>query len=554
MAESRASVLLDAAQYAADADLDRFAQLIARNQDWLRLEVVLRILLTYLPESVEPSLYLSVLQTLATWNADPSQQALGQGPPTASEEGPPQKLYLLTLPNEGGETEDIFARFLFARAHRIDAETGLLGHVRDLIEPFVRRSNALRTWLATTILPLLRLDYEYYPDPMPTYTLESFERLRGRSGVYALLFELLRRNKDEDGGNYGRDFRGVLAPWVTGQAYKMGQTSSKDVTPANGEDENDDDHDSPLVTLWSDVFSALVDHAVEHHSSVVSLLQDWSGPQDSELNDADTVPKGDPASAKYVQMMLALLYLEAESSGKLSTEHESIVLQRAAKLLGVALLVDPRNITLASSAASLAGEPIDAISPIHLLHGELLENSNPLTRPTTFAVQLGAFLASSKALMASLDDSLPLQSITSLCLFGHPADQRTRMQKILHGLASHSAIGDSFWRDARKKLLWLRQWNFPAEDDGSRRVGVFCRISLRETETSVLRTLAGTGSMFSLRFSKQQADNGQTSNCLQISTSTPKTICRVTSSSRSWLRLQCLHTTTQPTETRREGG
>jgi protein transport protein SEC39 len=491
-------VLLEAAQYAADSDLLSLHDVVARHQDWLCLDVVLRIILTYLPESVEPSRYLELLDTLSSWDADPAHQDLGKGPPASGIDQPTQPLHLVRIVKWNSihaAHNDIFEEFLVERAHRIDRETGSLVYIHDLIEPFANRSEALETWFGATILPLARLDYAFYPELAPAYTLESFERLSGRSGVYALLFELLRRNKEEDGPSYGRDFRGILAPWVQGEAWKMSMHQSPKNSKANNDEELSMEN-NPLSKLWSDVLGTLLDHAVEHPSSVISLIQNWEGPHDSHMEDALVhLPSLDPAFAdeKYIQLMLALLYVEQDGVGKLSTEQESMILRRAGILLEVKLSVDPKAINLDSRAEKISHKLLGKISLGHLHHDELLDSGNPLTEPSATTVQLGAFLATSRALMASLEDPLPMHATASLCLFGHAADQRARMQKILNGLAAHSATGDSFWRDARTKLLWLHRWNIEPGKGAAQRSGLFSQIELREMEVGILKTLARIG-------------------------------------------------------------
>jgi hypothetical protein len=72
---SPARVLLLAVQLSINADIATLRKLVSQNTRILRAEVILRILLTYLPESLEPSEYVPFLLDLASgdiWSEDKS--------------------------------------------------------------------------------------------------------------------------------------------------------------------------------------------------------------------------------------------------------------------------------------------------------------------------------------------------------------------------------------------------------------------------------------------------------------------------------------------------
>lgn len=62
---SPGKVLLLAAHYATHGDIESLARLSSQQAKVLHKELLLRILLTYLPETVKPSIYVGFLLSLA---------------------------------------------------------------------------------------------------------------------------------------------------------------------------------------------------------------------------------------------------------------------------------------------------------------------------------------------------------------------------------------------------------------------------------------------------------------------------------------------------------
>lgn len=173
---SGAHAILLASHLCACGQVAALPRLQAQFPGYLPLERVLRLLLTFLPESIEPHYYTPMVQELV--DASSSFSALSEGDidlssvkdlSEAAARKRVRKLRLLPLKyrdDDSDDTTDPLAQFLIHRAHRIDAETSLQPFILELILPFYERSPVLRTWLISTLIPLLRLNYEYYPTKM----------------------------------------------------------------------------------------------------------------------------------------------------------------------------------------------------------------------------------------------------------------------------------------------------------------------------------------------------------------------------------------------------
>ena len=192
---SPAKAVLLAVQLTSKADFLNLRKLVSQYTKALRIDIILRVLLSHLPESLESSIYSPFLQDLVEGKIEkPSKISLDISDldelNDAEASKRVKKLHLLPLawPDAPADAPtDSLVLFLIHRSLRIDANTGLITQVPELLAPFLHRSSYLRTWTISTVLPLMRLNYEYHPDDGAILTLPAFENLDDRSGVDLLL-------------------------------------------------------------------------------------------------------------------------------------------------------------------------------------------------------------------------------------------------------------------------------------------------------------------------------------------------------------------------------
>jgi hypothetical protein len=183
-----AKALLLAVQLATKADIPTLRTVVSRHR--IRVELVLRILLSYLPESLDASEYVPFLKDLISENildindsksaAENSTAALDE---LSEEEArrKVKKLHLLPLAYTDAPADaPPIVLFLIHRALRVDESTGLLSQIPELVTPFLHHSPYLRAWTISSVLPLLRMNYEYYPENSITTTISEFEGLDDR--------------------------------------------------------------------------------------------------------------------------------------------------------------------------------------------------------------------------------------------------------------------------------------------------------------------------------------------------------------------------------------
>ena len=499
MPYSKARVVLDAVHFASETDLKALTQLIANNASTLSLELVLRILLTYLPEGIDPSLYADFLRHLESGAIQNAKEEKPQSQPSkelTKEQvvGRVRKLKLLQLAPESsaGDETETFEKFLLCRAHRVDNEIGSIPWLLQLVEPFLERYKTLKPWVASTLLPLLRFDYEYYPDHEKAYNLEAFEKLRMRSGVHSLLSRVAGHKGDSE-LHYGRDLRGIVGPWVYGEALRR-QRGRELRTPGP----NDTKHDvrtleEIVAACWSDVYGWILDIGQESFEQAAEIYKQWGGPRDV---DYAGWMDGDPlvnhlslATSTYAQTGLAIIYQSTTIHAWSSIEE---VLAKVSQISGLLKPLGSNSLSKKPFASSLNNDFLGTISTVHLLSGELLDPTNPLTRPTSDALELAFLSATSSRLLSNFGQSLGVERSLALALFGRQADQWNIFRKALHQMHAIGAKDDKGWAEARRSLLWLRSWG-TTDRSGKTRQGLFSQISLVDMENEILKALITNG-------------------------------------------------------------
>ncbi|KAI4134996.1 MAG: hypothetical protein LQ347_001055 [Umbilicaria vellea] len=512
---SRARLILSAVQLAIDADIRKLRQLTATHPDVLTLELLLRILLTYLPESVEPASYTGFLSDLITGNLSVIDEAnLDAVSPAelTNDEARRQvhKLHLLSLadPNYTYDSSvDTFTLFLLHRAHRIDAETGALPILQELLEPFLEHSQYLRTWLISTLLPLLRLDYEYYPQRQSNLSLDVFEKLDPDLAISTLLSGALQQGHIPGDQEISRDLRGLVGPWMYGESTikrrKLDQglrRSSIVVSPdplgaANDVEDN-------AKGGWVFVYKWLLEVALRDFSKIVNVVKRWDGPRDVDYGGwDDNIAAKDEASLQtsmrqYAQAALAAIYV-TDDEEPTAFEGGHSILVRVSQLVG---LLSPPDLALAEAIPSMeAPAPgyLQSISQADFLQDALLQAQNPLTVPNGPSISFLYHILVSAVTLETLGHSLTCRKIAELASFGTEAEQREELRKTVHSINTTKAKDDNYWKTVRQRLLWLQDWEFTVRNQGSDESvepqGVFCKIGKESLEKDILKAfLIGT--------------------------------------------------------------
>lgn len=505
-----AHLILAAARYASNADIPALRQLLAWP-DALKLELTLRILLTFLPEGSEPGLYVDFIRELADTqsksdaNFTPSFPELPDLDISEDEARiRVRRLRLTPLLNPKAQYDqetDPLTLFLLHQAHKIDSETGSLDLVCQLLEPFFNHSEVLRTWMTSILLPLLRLEYEYYPQSSSPQSLEDLERLDGSPAIQSLLAKAAQRNDGKDTREVGRDLRGLVGPWMYGETTRKRRKLSHEerkqslTAGTRATEDKPSGVEEQLSNGWSHVNEWLLDLALRDFPQAVDAMTQWDGPPDVDYGDWGAgLQPGDAEemriqTKRYSQAGLAVLYAANERSFETMIGSHRVLVQTA-RLVD---LDEPPDLKRSDELiiSGISREYLESLSAAHLLYNALLQPRNPLTNPTTSAVSLYNLILASCYKLLNLGNIKTSRSVAELILFGTEADQVAELKRTLFTLKAEK-MDEKLWASIRRQILWLQNWEHqPTEVGGPR--GVFSKVAKTELEIELLRAMLEGG-------------------------------------------------------------
>ncbi|KAI0898133.1 secretory pathway Sec39 [Annulohypoxylon nitens] len=482
---SPSRIVLLAAHLAAKSDIQSLTALAAQHTKILRQELLLRILLTCLPETLPPSQYVSLVQRIESESleteVEPREVDWSSVQDITDDEAARKirKLHLIPLARENAtrdELNDPISLFLIHRARRVDEEAGLLTQLPDLIVPFLDHAPCIRTWMASVLLPLLRRNHEYYPHHPATQTLSTFDQMSDQAAVDLLLSQTGARQ--EDLAHVGRDLRGLIGPWLYNEARWV----------------RSDKNDHIICPGWEHVLEWITTQASKSWRVAVRAIDQWDGPGDVDLGGYASMWLEDEEQEyleqRYVRAALASAYLIPEASVDALNGVNNIVTKIMA-LLGQ----DPcPTLQVASSLlppfASPAGEQLLCTKNATYMRNALLDESNTLTTPNETSTQLLHILTLSAFILSKGGVPCSVRRAGELAFLQDQREQKTEATKFIHSLSNNGPKSDDkYWIRARNELLWLQDWG-AEEIQGSsdaRAQGVFGQLKKEFLEIECLK-------------------------------------------------------------------
>lgn len=492
-----AQIILEAARLTQDAEIGTLRQLTARYDDVLSRDLILQILLTFLPESTDPAVYTDFLQDILKSSHLKTAEIVPSTEPYISDKDENRrvrKLGLLPIADPAyvyDDTVDSFTLFLLHQARKIDAETGSLNLILHLIEPFTNYSEHLRTWTISTFLPLIRLEYEFYPEDEPSYSLKDFEALSGNSAISTLLSRAAKSLDRQNNSELGRDLRCIVGPWMYGEnkrrSQRLNSIQLRGVSVVCGTEGL-----AQTFGGWVSVNEWLLLLADREFLRAARAFLHWDGPHDVDYGQwDDALPPEEKeilqsANTQYAQIGVGFFYAACSWSVEtLKILHE--VLQKVAKLMDLRRLP---NLTTQdpTDALDIPLEFLATITKTHLFHNSLLWSHNPLTTPTDVSLRLSYLLLESSYILETLGSSLSCKMVAELSLFGNEAEQKSELHKLLYQFQAKPRDED-MWKLARRQIRWLRDWGGTkesADQSSPASPGVFSRVRSIDLEEELL--------------------------------------------------------------------
>lgn len=530
---SKDHAILLAVQFASDSNIDAVQALVIQRRDIFDAELVLRILLTYLTETLDPILYTSFVAQVASnqyLNAQSQQQSTVDIAAVSKLSTPKahkkvQNLHLLSLDHSScppSVCDDLLTRFLIHRAHRIDTETGVLNSLPQLIDPFLDEKPFLRTWYISNVLPLLRFGYEYYNDNHGVYSLDQIEWTDAESGVAMLLAKALEHGPqgiphgingrdtmleagEKHRSSLARDMRGLVGPWMygcsdrkrrklTGQdprrrrlsVFDIDAERAKQSMEENGQLEDDETHG------WDPVFLWMTRTAIGKFSIVAEAIGEWGGPPDVDLggyHEGSHLSDEQQRTLlhRYAQTAFATVFA-AEASTKETVSHSHAMLVRIAHLLDYEPPPDLASSTELLPRIDDHKSALKDLSSSWLEVDALLEPKNPLTSPTLETFALLQLFVFSAYLLIDIGHPAAISHVTRI-RFQFDADEQFGLcQRIVHALSTGAKKDELQWTGIRNRLLWLWGWAMDSADISAQYgEGIFGKIERSRLEKEILK-------------------------------------------------------------------
>jgi hypothetical protein len=457
-------VLLLAVHFATKSDVESLTALVAHYPNVLRPELILRVLLTCLPETLHSTEYVELIQRIASDSLYSDPQVSVQFDSSSLQDITDveatkkiRRLHLQSLawdyaPQEA--LQDPVSLFLIRRAYRVDQEAGLLTQLPDLILPFLQHAPCIRTWMISTLLPLLRRNHEYYPEEPIPQTLESFERLDNKTAVALLLSHTGLRETDLP--HVGRDLRGLIGPWLHNEARWDRSIEKRDSTETEGPNH-------ALCPAWEHVLEWLTRQASTSWKVAVKAFDQWDGPSDVDLGGYSSEWLGDDEQGlleqRYARAALASAYLIPEASIEALSGVNSIITK-------IATLLDQDPSPTLQVASSLLppfteseGEDMLSAKSASLMRNDLLNASNYLTTPNRTSLRLLHVLTLSAFILTKAGAPCSVRRAGELAFLQDEREQKGEAIRLIRSFSMHGPKNDDkYWIRARNELLWLRDW------------------------------------------------------------------------------------------------
>ncbi|KFX89686.1 hypothetical protein O988_08544, partial [Pseudogymnoascus sp. VKM F-3808] len=507
-----AKVILLAVQAAIRADIRTLHSLLATHPKTLH-DLILRILLTYLPESLDSSEYVQLLVEYDSGHVSGNETAIDatplEGLSNADASKKVRKLRLLSLRMDNAHhdaPEDPLILFLLHRAYRIDQQTGLIAQLPQLLSPFLGRSDYLRDWVLGTVLPLLRRNYEYHPAETETQSIEWFEDLGTVEAVDFLFSKTMHTDNanEPNDSTLSRDLRSLAGPWLYGnnqwkrRKVSLSAMGAQTVVPLKGAVPSQDSkyHD------WDAVFAWIINQDSASYIAVSNAIEQWGGAADVDLGgygDSDAMLSEEDRrriNECYGHCALTAAFrMPGDSTPALLEAHR--ILRNVVTRLKL-----PSISSLEVAAGRLApvpdltedGKPVR--ESIEQLLSFLKNNEQEFSAPSQVAVDLLEALITSSYLLLKAGAHTSIEKTGSMLHNQPESYQHTVLKEYLHKLGGSAGADDKLWISARKEVLWLHDWGKPPSLEGAttqRGRGVLGQIPRGTVEKEILTALLTHG-------------------------------------------------------------
>ncbi|KIY00040.1 uncharacterized protein Z520_04678 [Fonsecaea multimorphosa CBS 102226] len=466
-----AHIVLSAVQATSEGDLDSLSRIVRWQPEIFSNTFIYRLLLSFYPaETCGPSALVEFLQSLGNQINDAKGSETPSFEPSISNLTKNEALRrcralrLRPISAHGPiPTRNELANVIIEWAKRLEQFHGSAQPAVEFVQNFVGQDSDLRLWYETYLVPVIRLQYEFYPDNEEVIGLQDIERLSDSEGIQTLLqFAVKRHNASE----VARDLNYVVSPWVRGasEAKRRRVDHSAEDTTAETEP-------------WESVYDWLISTSMTEFSVAAKAYADWNGPMD------DHQPTNESA-ARFAQTGLALIY----GCSELSSEARSVcrqVLIKAAKLLSLGL----PDFSQPEPDISLPEGYAKDLDETDLLVNSRLKKSNKFTRANESSVQLLTGIFATAEILSGFGLPRTISELAHVAIFGSERRHKDELRRLLQHIPLQTRQ-EIDWRSVRRRLLWLQSWtNTQHMETSQQRTAFLSRLPVSFVETQILDAL-----------------------------------------------------------------
>jgi protein transport protein SEC39 len=509
-----------AARFANESDLASLRCLVNSTPNTVSADLLLQCILTYLPETVEPSLYVDLIASIARGQKVDVDSTVSIDVSAVRDLSPAKArkrvkhLNLLPLAHAIWSPQAEFpqhvVQFLIHRAHLIDQHTGLLNLIPPLVTPFLDLYPSLRSWFISSVLPLLRLDSEYYPGLDRAYSLEEVELADDDRGVDIWLSNAFNQSGSDklDGGEIARSLRGLVGPWMYGSNLRKRRRldiAQSDLNTRRASSAQPDERSAPIKsdtqidwTGWDTTYRKLIETSKTQLSPVSEAINDWNGPLDLDLGeygkdlDLDSAEESSVVS-RFIQAAYSCIF-SAEQSDKQTISSAYTILGKIASLSNIRPLPSLQSQASQLSDMSAKKEDFEDIGSFRLDIDTLMQPDNVLSKVGQRSFNLARYCIVSAHLLDFLGHPISTSGACKVRYMLESEEQSTMFQRLVHSLATGKKSSRMDWATTRSYLLWL--WGWGQESTASETgLGVFGKINRKAIEKEILEALLSNSCM-----------------------------------------------------------
>ncbi|KIW50076.1 hypothetical protein PV05_11697 [Exophiala xenobiotica] len=470
-----AHILLLAVHLTSDGDLQRLRALLDCRRGILSQTVAYRLVLSFYPvETPDQSTLIEFLKSFQDGNRQPTDSEdfkVDSSISTISRQDALRRCRTLRiqpvpnhLPREKGSGQ---ANFIIEWAKRLEALSGTLQPLTEFVERFVEHDPDLRHWYETYVVPVLRLQYEFYPDAEDIIGVRELEKMTAEGGVSTLLQYAERSHNAAD---IARDLEYVVTPWVCGAQRAKRRRIDSLAAETKVEE-----------TAWESVNSWLMNESLNDFEVAAKTFIGWNGPSDVEA-------PADAIVSRYAQTGLAIIYACPETSRDLLAISRE-VLTKVASLIGLAA----PDSTTTEPHIVLAESFVKGLEEVDLLSSSLSRKTNPFTRASESSVQLLVGTLATSAALFELGLASSLGDVVRTSVFGSERRHKDELRRLLQQIPRLTRK-EINWRSVRRQLLWFRTWSQYSEvQPDSPRPAYLGRLTAEYLETQILYSFLTAG-------------------------------------------------------------